>query len=75
MQLSTDGLLHFSDEFKTFAQEKPEYAPLFIAYQELKAADTNGNVNGNRNSNAKTKLPVVTEEENQEPVANHVKAE
>ena len=73
--------IYFSDDFKSFAQEKPEYAPLFIAYQELKAADTNANMNGNRNSNAKTRLPVVIEEDNLgpsdnvQPAANHIKAE
>ena len=67
--------IYFSDDFKTFAQEKPEYAPLFIAYQELKAADTNGNVNGNKNSNAKTRLPVVIEEDNLGPADNQIKAE
>ena len=33
----------FSDEFKAFAQEKPEYAPLFLAYQQHKEGNTNGN--------------------------------
>lgn len=77
-----DGIISF-DEFKAFAQEKPEYAPLFMAYQELKSADTNGNINGNRNgnasgnrkSNATKKLPTVREEENPEAPVNHIKAE
>ena len=54
----------FSDEFKTFAQEKPEYAPLFMAYQELTRGDTNGNA----------KLSSV-EEEISEPSDGHIKSE
>lgn len=58
-----DGIISF-EEFKAFAEEKPEYAPLFMIYQELTKADTNGNA----------KLPSVTEESS-EAVQNHIKSE
>lgn len=35
--------LFFSDEFRIYAEEKPEYAKLFMTYQELKTQNTNGN--------------------------------
>jgi hypothetical protein len=35
--------LFFSDEFRIYAEEKPEYAKLFMTYQELKVQNTNGN--------------------------------
>ena len=31
------------DEFRIYAEEKPEYAKLFMTYQELKVQNTNGN--------------------------------
>ena len=54
----------FAEEFKTFAEEKPEYAPLFMAYQELTRGDTNGNA----------KLSTV-KEETQETPEHHIKSE
>lgn len=37
-------LIFFSDEFKNYAVTKPEYAKLFMTYQELKKVlSTNGN--------------------------------
>lgn len=35
--------LFFLDEFRIYAEEKPEYAKLFMTYQELKTQNTNGN--------------------------------
>jgi len=32
---------HFTDEFKKFSLERPEYAPLFLAYQESKKSNNN----------------------------------
>lgn len=54
-----DGKITY-DEFKVFAEEKPEYAPLFLAYQELKKGDTNGNA----------AMPTVQENEEE-----HIKSE
>lgn len=31
----------FSDEFKSYAMEKPEYAQIFLMYQELKILNSN----------------------------------
>jgi len=32
---------HITDEFKKFSLERPEYAPLFLAYQESKKSNNN----------------------------------
>ncbi|XP_060555457.1 lysophosphatidylcholine acyltransferase 2-like isoform X1 [Ruditapes philippinarum] len=37
-----DGKITYG-EFKAFAEKRPEYAAVFMAYQELKKDDTNGN--------------------------------
>lgn len=43
VDVDEDGKITF-DEFKAFATERPEYAPLFLAYQEMrKAFPNNGN--------------------------------
>lgn len=74
-----------ADDFHKTAIEKPEYAPLFLAYHDEGVGDDNGNaVHGNTNGNVQTGVTErkgqtkdsTTEGEGQpEAAQDHLKAE
>lgn len=49
-------LLFTTEEFKTYAEEKPEYAPLFTTYREMRAKAATQKVNCEEGSMSNNKV-------------------